>query len=71
MGDLLVAKAPGVQVLPSNMTGGGSRVRVRGTASLSLSNDPIYIIDGIRMTSDNGSAARTTASAWAARRRAA
>src|SRR4029079_4611378 len=55
MGDLLVAKAPGVQVLPSNMTGGGSRVRVRGTASLSLSNDPIYIIDGIRMTSDNGS----------------
>ena len=59
MGDLLVAKAPGVQVLPSNMTGGGSRVRVRGTASLSLSNDPIYIIDGIRMTSDNGSAAQT------------
>jgi len=56
MGDLLVAKAPGVQVLPGNMTGGGSRVRVRGTASLSLSNDPIYIIDGIRMTSDNGSA---------------
>ncbi|HTE47811.1 MAG TPA: TonB-dependent receptor plug domain-containing protein, partial [Gemmatimonadaceae bacterium] len=54
MGDLLVAKAPGVQVLPSNMTGAGSRVRVRGTASLSLSNDPIYVIDGIRMTSDNG-----------------
>ncbi len=25
MGDLLVAKAPGVQVLPSNMTGAGSR----------------------------------------------
>ena len=54
MGDLLVAKAPGVQVLPGNMTGGGSRVRVRGTASLSLSNDPIYIIDGMRMTSDPG-----------------
>ena len=56
MGDLLVAKAPGVQVLPSNMVGGGSRIRVRGTASLSLSNDPIYIIDGVRMTSDAGSA---------------
>lgn len=55
MGDLLVAKAPGVQVLPGNMTGSGSRVRVRGTASLSLSNDPIYVIDGVRMTSDNGS----------------
>jgi TonB-linked SusC/RagA family outer membrane protein len=60
MGDLLVAKAPGVQVLPSNMTGAGARVRVRGTASLSLSNDPIYIIDGIRMTSDNGNGGANT-----------
>ena len=50
MGDLLTAQAPGVQVLPGNMTGAGSRVRVRGTSSISLSNDPIYIIDGIRMT---------------------
>jgi len=56
MGDLLVAKAPGVQVLPSNMTGAGSRVRVRGTASLSLSNDPIYVIDGIRLTSNDPTA---------------
>ena len=51
MGDVLVAKAPGVQVLPANMTGAGSRVRIRGTASISLTNDPIYVIDGIRMTS--------------------
>jgi len=51
MGDILVAKAPGVQVLPGNMTGAGNRVRIRGTASISLSNDPIYVIDGIRMTS--------------------
>ena len=55
MGDLLVAKAPGVQVLPSNMTGGGSRVRVRGTSSLSLTNDPIYVIDGVRLTSQSAS----------------
>jgi TonB-linked SusC/RagA family outer membrane protein len=54
MGDLLVAKAAGVQVLPANMTGAGSRIRIRGTSSLSLSNDPIYVIDGIRMTSGNG-----------------
>ncbi len=54
MGDLLTTTAPGVQVLPANMTGGGSRVRIRGTASLSLTNDPIYIIDGVRMTSTNG-----------------
>ena len=57
MGDLLVAKAPGVQVLPANMTAGGSRVRIRGTSSISLNNDPIYIIDGIRMTSDGSSTA--------------
>ncbi|MCC6316384.1 MAG: SusC/RagA family TonB-linked outer membrane protein [Gemmatimonadaceae bacterium] len=55
MGDLLVAKAPGVQVLPANMTGGGSRVRIRGTNSISLNNDPIYIIDGVRMTSNSSS----------------
>jgi TonB-linked SusC/RagA family outer membrane protein len=52
IGDLLVAKAPGVQVLPANMTGGASRIRIRGTSSVSLSSAPIYIIDGIRMTAN-------------------
>ena len=52
MNDLLVAKAPGVQVLPGSTTGTGGRVRIRGNSSLSLSNNPIYIIDGIRMVSD-------------------
>jgi TonB-linked SusC/RagA family outer membrane protein len=60
MGDVLVAKAPGVQVLPGNMTGSGGRVRIRGTASISLSNDPIYVIDGIRMTSGSGSGSNST-----------
>jgi TonB-linked SusC/RagA family outer membrane protein len=55
IGDLLTARAPGVQVMPNNMTGASVRVRIRGTSSLSLSNDPIYVIDGVRMTSDNGS----------------
>jgi TonB-linked SusC/RagA family outer membrane protein len=53
--DLLTARAPGVQVLPGNMTGTGARVRIRGTSSLSLTNDPIYVIDGIRMQSSCGS----------------
>ena len=52
MGDLLAARAPGVQVLPGNLTGGGSRVRIRGNSSFSLSNNPIYIVDGIRVWSD-------------------
>ncbi len=55
MNDLLVARTPGVQVLPGNMTGTGARVRIRGTNSLSLSNDPIYVIDGVRMESSTGS----------------
>ena len=55
MGDLLTARAPGVQVLPSNQSGTGARVRIRGTSSLSLNNDPIYIIDGVRMESASNS----------------
>ena len=55
MGDLLTARAPGVQVIGGNSTGTGARVRIRGTSSLSLSNDPIYIIDGVRMQSSSNS----------------
>jgi TonB-linked SusC/RagA family outer membrane protein len=53
--DLLTTRAPGVQVLPGVQTGAGARVRIRGTSSLSLSNNPIYIIDGVRMESSTGS----------------
>jgi TonB-dependent SusC/RagA subfamily outer membrane receptor len=52
---LLVAQAPGVQVELGNTVGAGSQIRIRGASSLSLVNDPIYIIDGVRMTSGNGS----------------
>ena len=55
MNDLLGAKAPGVEVLAGNLTGAGARVRIRGTNSLSLNNEPLYIIDGVRMTSANNS----------------
>ncbi|MEO7823577.1 MAG: SusC/RagA family TonB-linked outer membrane protein [Gemmatimonadaceae bacterium] len=53
--DLLNAKAPGVDVLGGTLTGTGQRIRVRGFNSLSLNNDPIFIIDGIRMESATGS----------------
>lgn len=55
VGDVLVAKTPGVVVLPGNLTGAGQRIRIRGTGSLSLGNEPIFVIDGVRMTSDNNS----------------
>src|SRR4051812_1506870 len=53
--DLLNARAPGVEVLAGAMSGTGQRIRIRGVNSLSLSNDPIVIIDGIRMESSTGS----------------
>jgi TonB-linked SusC/RagA family outer membrane protein len=55
MGDLLTAKAAGVMVIPGTQTGAGIRIRIRGTSSLSLTNNPIYIIDGIRVEGTTGS----------------
>jgi TonB-linked SusC/RagA family outer membrane protein len=54
--DLLNSRAPGVQLQTSGATGAGARVRIRGTNSLSLSNDPVYIVDGVRIeaSSNNG-----------------
>jgi TonB-linked SusC/RagA family outer membrane protein len=53
--DLINSRTAGVAVQTGTQTGTGSRVRIRGASSLSLSNDPIYVIDGIRMTSNLGS----------------
>src|SRR5688572_2003918 len=55
--DLINSRTAGVSVQTGTQTGTGSRVRIRGQSSLNLSNDPIYVIDGIRMTSQNGSSA--------------
>ena len=55
MGQLLSGRAAGVQVVSAGATGAGSRIRIRGQSSLSLSNDPVVIIDGVRMTSASGS----------------
>jgi TonB-linked SusC/RagA family outer membrane protein len=51
LADLMVAKAPGVQVLSGNMTGSAPVIRIRGLKSLSLSSAPIYVVDGVRMSS--------------------
>ena len=42
-------------VQQGTQTGSGQRIRVRGISSVSLSNEPIFIIDGIRMSANNGS----------------
>jgi TonB-linked SusC/RagA family outer membrane protein len=49
-GNLLSGRAAGVQVLKSSgATGTGTRIRIRGSNSVSLSNEPLYYIDGVRM----------------------
>ena len=55
MADLLTARAPGVLVVPGTQTGAGTRIRIRGNSSLSLTNNPIYVIDGIRVEGTTGS----------------
>src|SRR5207249_7662797 len=48
-------RAAGVNILPSTGTvGGGARIRIRGANSVSLSNDPLFIVDGIRVESKAG-----------------
>jgi TonB-linked SusC/RagA family outer membrane protein len=60
LNDLLNSRAPGVTVTSGTQTGTGARIRIRGMNSVSLSNDPIWIIDGIRMTSNNSSFSTVT-----------
>lgn len=55
LNDLLNSRAPGVTVTSGTQTGTGARIRIRGINSVSLDNEPIWIIDGVRMTSNNAS----------------
>lgn len=65
--ELLQARTPGVQVIQgSGNTGSSASIRIRGTNSLSLSNEPLVIVDGVRVdnsavpTGVNGSGVTTT-----------
>lgn len=53
--NLLNGRAPGVLFQPSQgAVGSGGRIRIRGTSSLSLNNEPLLYIDGVRV--DNATA---------------
>ncbi len=50
--DALQAAAPGVEVMSAGgELGQGSRIQLRGQSSLSMTNQPIIYIDGVRMMS--------------------
>lgn len=49
--DLLQGRAGGVVLQQaSGTTGAGTKIRIRGANSLSLSNEPLIFVDGVRMT---------------------
>ncbi len=51
--DILQGREPGMVALPgSGLTGEGAAIRIRGNASLSQLNEPIVLVDGVRV--DNG-----------------
>ncbi len=51
---MLQSRATGVQVITSNgLPGSTVAVRVRGTGSISASSEPLYIVDGVPITSGN------------------
>ncbi len=53
---VLASRTPGVNVTAAGgSTGTGSRIRIRGANSISLSNDPLLIIDGVRVNNSSGS----------------
>ncbi len=56
--DALSSRAPGVVVMTAaGETGAGSRVRIRGSNSISLSNEPLIIVDGTRVDNSPSSTA--------------
>lgn len=50
--DLLTSRTPGITITQGSGTlGAASRINIRGASSISLSNEPLVFIDGVRMQS--------------------
>lgn len=51
---LIANKLPGIQITPSSgKPGAGSSILIRGGSSLSATNDPLFIIDGVPVEGSN------------------
>ena len=52
---LLLGKVSGLNITPANgQPGASSTIRIRGAASLTASNDPLIVIDGVPVTKEGG-----------------
>jgi TonB-dependent starch-binding outer membrane protein SusC len=56
--ELLAGKISGVQITTSGEPGGSSQIRIRGGSSLSASNDPLIVIDGVPVSNESISGSR-------------
>ena len=56
--ELVSGKIAGVQIVTDGTPGGGATIRIRGGSSLSASNDPLIVIDGVPLSSDGISGSR-------------
>lgn len=53
LAELLAARVPGLQVRPgSGAVASGSRLRLRGASGIQTPNDPLVVIDGVRVVSE-------------------
>jgi outer membrane receptor protein involved in Fe transport len=53
VGNMLTAAAPGISInAASGELGNGQKIRLRGNHSITMDNDPIIYIDGVRMRSE-------------------
>lgn len=50
--DMLVGQTPGVVVTTSGGPEGSANIRIRGGSSLSASNDPLIVLDGVPLSND-------------------
>jgi len=64
MEQMLETRIPGLQMQSSGGTigGGSAQIRIRGSASVGLSNDPLVYIDGVRMNIERSEGRRQTSS---------
>ncbi len=61
MSNLIQGRAAGVTILSSSgVTGTGSKIRIRGASSVSLSNAPLVYVDGARVSSNERSSTLNT-----------
>ena len=59
LSSILQAREPGLSAISSSgLTGEGARIRIRGNASLTQSNEPVVFVDGVRINSGGAMTSR-------------